>query len=302
MKSPPIAIATNSNKATLTEADQKCECGSPINPYQTTCDSCERPTGYPNVRWASSRAEIDALVKRVEAAFVSAKAGGYEKKLLEFQGAVKKSKAVMCCPLAILTSLVEPNKLIATYYNQISAQQRVPKNDVWENMRPQVDETLFPHNKGNIQYAALSLNNKGVIGFGECHLVFKEGSIKDRTSAFEENSCIFFKKHAVAVGRPIPPGYKTTWAERDKLAVAKLYSLITTTIDSSQFPEILIKNAKNAEEADFIELHIYGKINQGTIESVTLPKTAKDKAVFATLKSIKEKLAKNGIRIEESVS
>jgi len=68
-------------------------------------------------------------------------------------------------------------------------------------------------NREHIHYAALSLTDLGLTGsaYGECHILLREEMIAHRTSAFEENSPVFMKRHKITVWEAgkLPKGYRS---------------------------------------------------------------------------------------------
>ncbi len=95
---------------------------------------------------------------------------------------------------------------------------------------------------------------------------------------------LFFKKHDLTIGQPIPCGYRATWQNKSKLAVSKLHSKLSNETNKSDFPGIVIND--DAEDSDFIEAHLYGAVHKEIFESVSiLGMGAKEKALFNAYKS-----------------
>jgi hypothetical protein len=268
------------------------KCKSSIVANSRTCSTCESDNGYPNVRQALAEAERDALLQRYNDAIKSADVGKSRNILDEFGKEILNSKAVRVISLTELNGIITQNRLMGTFYNQIKAGIRLPNhNDNYEILREQADTALFPHYKDYIHFAALTLNSLGVSSYGQCHIVLKEEYIKDRVTVFEENSCLFYEKH----NRKIPKGYRSTWKERNILAITKLHSNINSKTTKKDFANILLVNAANGEE-DFIELHIYGQISIGTFEKVTFSQV-KQKADKVMVAILKEKLKAKNVEV-----
>ncbi len=69
----------------------------------------------------------------------------------------------------------------------------------------------------------------------------------------------------------IPNGYRASWCDRDKLAMAKLYNRFNIKTTRNDYAEVLLNNS-TSPFGDLIEVHIYGKIHLKAIECVVGPK------------------------------
>lgn len=254
------------------------------------CPVCLKDVGCPNVRACETKEEVDALKQRFNDALISARAKNCENLLEDFGNAVLQSKAVISRNIGYIKELVSSdNKLYNTFYKQVQAGLRLPEDNPWDRGRPAIDETLFPYYSDKIVFAALSLNNCGLKSYGDYTIVLKEDTINERATVFEENSFIFCQeKHKIVVGNSIPPGYRTTWTQRNKLAIAKLHSKIDVSTTPDSFPSILMTQANNSKDEDFIEVHIYGAIHGRAIERIigTKPKNRVDQVIWRSIKKI----------------
>lgn len=274
---------------------EKCSnCGEPVPFHARSCYACSSDAGFPNVRAAKSRAEREALKKRVYDARVSTRARKCDRMLDEFGRKVDSSCAVICRSLEIIKDLVESeNKLYVSFYRQIESGGRLPEDNEFDRGRASIDEALFPLYISDIVFAALSLNQKGVGGkYGRYAVVLREDMIRLRATTFEENPFDFVKKHTIALGSGIPVGYRPTWEERSQLAMAKLHHKITPSTTEDDFAAILL-NSK-----DFVEVHIFGSISRKAISKVTGPKP-RNATEEVLLKSIRTKLKLFGASYEE---
>jgi hypothetical protein len=131
------------------------------------------------------------------------------------------------------------------------------------------DELLFPNYRDYISFAALSLNGVGCWYYGSVHLVLAEFAIAERASVFEENSLLFCEKHGLGVHKPLPPGHRAVWAKRNLLATAKLEHAIDSTTTVSTMPELLLSRS-DAPDADFVEVHIYDRLDRNSIQAVVV--------------------------------
>ena len=170
---------------------ETCEyCGFEVAPFLDRCPHCARPSRFPNVIQANSAEEQQALERRYEAARNEARARGVETILSQFEEAVaQQSRAVIARPLEEVSRLANSDReLYAGFYDLVRAGTRIPSDDQWDRYRGRMDEALFPHYKDYIRFAALCLDDKGLINYGECSLVLRNDMIEHRATVFEENS------------------------------------------------------------------------------------------------------------------
>jgi hypothetical protein len=80
----------------------------------------------------------------------------------------------------------------------------------------------------------------------------------------------------------LPPGYRSTWEDRGILATAKLEPKFVPSTSAAEFPAILVGNTGQ----DFVEVHIFGPLNQGSIERIVArkPKTEADRILLEEIK------------------
>ena len=228
-------------------------CGAEVRDSERNCAVCNHDCGYPNVRAAQSREEQDALAQRHQAAEASATARGCIDVFTQFRQAVRSSRAVLCRWLSQVLQLVSnDNELYASFYQLVGMGARRPEDTVTERERLLADDLLFPHYRDQIRFAALSLDGLGAKGYGDCSLVLRDIAIRDRTTVFEENSLYFCRDRGLGVGRPVPPGYRAVWDERDQLAVAKLEPLLLPGIRSRDFPGVLLRVSGKPPREDFV--------------------------------------------------
>ena len=246
-------------------------CGFYLPPHLRYCPSCERDAGYPNVRAAGADDEAIALRARFQEAEEDAERRNCLLQLQRFGAAVAGSKAIICRSLQGALSFVSSdNALYNTFYQQVESGARIPEANFWDRARVPVDGTLFPMYQEKIVFGMLSLDNQGSSYHGPYVIVLKESMVGHRASVFEENSVNFFQKRSdIRVGGAAPAGYRTIWAMRDKLAVAKCHSRIGSATISNDFPAILLVPGADPKDNDFIEVHIYGPIHRHAIAGPT---------------------------------
>jgi hypothetical protein len=273
------------------------ECGFEFSSSEDRCSHCGRPSLFPNITDASTREESEALSKRYDAAFSHAKSNGSEKALRGFEYAVhSESHAVISRPIEEVFRLASSEReLYATFYRRVAAGLRLPDGSEWDTLREVVDSKLFHFYKEGIIFAALTLDDKGLSAYGECFLILREDMIAYRATVFEENSIVFMKKRHIGVAEQLPYGHRSVWRDRGKLAVAKLHDRITVATKVSDFPALLLVNAPDSKDDQFIEVHIYGPVSVRTLQKVRVDVKPSKRGLGVRLQALKEMLAKQNI-------
>jgi len=222
----------------------------------------------------------------------------WEPILDQFENAVRQSKAVICRRWGVVTKVSEHgDDLFKTYYRQLADGDRLPQDSYFDRARLAIDTTFFPYYHEDINFAALSLDGAGPASYGECSFVFREDVISHRTTVFEENALVFCEKHPFQVGQEPPAGYRTVWEDRHRLAAAKLHVEINDRTEPDKFAGILLKQKGRTDTDEFIEAHIYGKLDLKAVERFIAPKPKrKDDRVLA--QRLKRKLREAGAEIE----
>jgi hypothetical protein len=236
------------------------------------CPSCNGHISYPNVRAAGRDDEVRALWKRFQTALSRAIENNCEVVFHDFYHALQESRAVICRSFSELKALLSnDNALYASFYNLLNAGARRPENTALERLRPAVDSLLFPFFSVEIRFAALALNGRGIRSYGECSIELKDTAIKERASVFEENSLLFCLKRKLGPHTGIPEGHRATWLGRALLAISKLQEQLAPELQRAQFASLLLKVGDSSTEEDFVEVHIYGPLNRGSVRRVIVP-------------------------------
>jgi len=222
----------------------------------------------PNVEAAALPAEIAALHERY--AQVKQLCAQVWHIIVDFQEHVEKMAGITI-NLAFDTvhRLVMQGQLYKNYYEL--HHEGVKKYD---HRRIISDACLFGEYSNQIRYGALCSRPTGLYSYGEFCIILNGNELQEYTSVFEENPYIFFKKYSSIIMEesPVPHGYRATWENRSKLAVAKLGQQITETTQSDDFPNILTRCTDDKMQDDFIEVHICKRITCDDIVEVRSPK------------------------------
>lgn len=272
----------------------KCTiCGYVTAMYPRYCPGCNADLGFPNVTLAESPLEHTALSKRLSDAEISTTVRGCRIVLDSFGDAALRSQVVIARSLGLIQWLLNSeNQLYVSYYRQVHSGARIPEDNEWDPGRAAAESTISPYFYTELVYGALSLDGRGVKAFGAYSMVLRDNNIRLRTTLFEENSFLFCTRQKISAGKPAPAGYRASWSRRDALAKAKLHSRLDSETVAAKFPQVLLRDADDPIEADFIEAQIYGPIHQSAIERVVGPRPTSGpqrviwKSVEASLKKI----------------
>lgn len=274
-------------------------CGHGFHISQQLCPHCARPALYGNVFAAQDSGEVAALRQRYEAAKQAAQSRGAEtlRAVERFEAEVANTRAVIARSHGEVQRLsTSDNEIYASYYGLIAAGVRLPSGNKWDSLRPVADPALFPYYEDKIRFAALTLDNQGLQGFGECFMVLRTEMIEHRASVYEENSLLFFSKHF----RPglddeprLPRGYRATWGERAKLCVAKLADRIDAATPPGAYSGILLRPGSTSEDDDFVEVHVWGPMTIRTVEQIIPNKPTRHTARKIKNRANKQRLSKS---------
>jgi hypothetical protein len=278
----------------------KCKnCGAPVPPEKRDCQACGEDNGTPNVRLAQSEAERKALMRRLKDAETSTRARNCGDVLDRFGDAVLTSYAIIARSLAVVQDLIEGGRTYTSYHRQLASGARLAGDNEWDRTRTQVDAALFPNFHQDIVFASLSLDGRGMSGYGGHVIVLKAPLIARRASVFEANAYGLAEKLGWLLTKPIPPGHRAPWNERQLLAKAKFHSELSAGTKDADFPSILAFDRGGTGNSDFIEVHIYGPLNKYSVEKVIgpVPRTREDRLIFRRLE---RKLSEIGATLEKT--
>jgi hypothetical protein len=198
-----------------------CEyCRLPIPPAAERCPHCGRPGLFANVRTADLPTEVAALDARYASATNAASARGLDAALKAFESAVMKARATLSrSALEVQRLASSDHELYASYYELTEAGVRLPGGETWDALRQVADSALFTSYREHIKFAALTLDDNGLVNYGDCSLFLREDMIAHRASAFEENSVLFMDHKHILMSQAasLPEGYRSSWTNRGKL-------------------------------------------------------------------------------------
>lgn len=277
--------------------DSCSECGSLISADADRCFTCGADAAAPNVRAIRRASEAAALNNRFEEALARSVARGCQSETDDFARALERSSAVVNCDLPFLREFVtRPSTLFANYHRGVQAGTRRAAEAEFDRDRVIADAVMFGSYHQQIRFAALSLTDTGLGSYGAYSMKLRDIAVARRSSLLEENSFSFIKHHSLTIKTPLPPGFRSTWQERGKLAVAKLADFVEPGMNEAGFQGLLIADTGDRETDRFIEVHIFGTFDREAVETVSGPKPKRkgpDAAIWAVVKEQLKNLNKS---------
>ena len=266
-------------------------CGTRLRAHEKDCPSCFSFCWFPNVRKSEELEESNALEGHYNSAVTTAAGRDRGSVFSAYESALTGSVAVVCRSLDQAKALLSSDSAVYTsFYKQRSSGARRPEDTGIETQRQVTDARMFPSYHEEIQFAALSLDGKGVLSFGRCCLVLKSLAVARRTSVFWENAVDFCNRVCPDQTKPIPPGYRAQWQLRAKLAAAKAEPLLDRQATLAEFSRILLDGDR------FVEVHIYGPFNRDSVERLLIPRPS-GKADRAMALGIRDVIRRDGLAI-----
>jgi hypothetical protein len=260
-------------------------------PELERCPACGYNNGLPNLRHCAR--EQAALEARYQAALAACKARAVEAIALDFTKTVEQQAcAVINADAKFLEAFVDNDRnLYSGYSLQLKGQQRLAAPENHHAERIAVEAQVFGAYGEHIRYAALSLNQLGLHSYGSCTIVINELLCSHLASLTEENTFQLVEHH----GKTIAPGYRASWAERQKLALAKLADRIDSGITPDQYPGLLMFCEGKRETDQFIEVHLFGPFTAQAIVAAHLPASGKSRIENCYLEELQDKFSARGI-------
>jgi hypothetical protein len=243
---------------------------------------------------ASQPEMISTLERRYVEAYDRARSRGAAAQAGELESAVMNSHAVVSTSIEMARNLLEKdNALYSGYHLQVRAMVRQAASPENDSMRGAVDSSMYGSAADQITFCALSLDGQGLPSYGRCFLRLRDIAVEYRSTVLEENSYAFMVGRSL-IGSRIPPGYLARWADRAKLAVAKLADRLTSATVPADFPDMILHPGPRREDDSFLEVHLFGPFNGVAIESVSARINKKDRVERALATWMREKLTAEG--------
>lgn len=239
----------------------------------TNCENCGHDLGAPNVNIVSTEDEMKALQKRYDDAIEYCGKTGTQSVLKSFEDSFNSNaRAIINVNLQTLNSWIVKSGAYQSYHRAVEEGQRTIANLNNDRKRTIIDSFLYGTYGRDISYATITLNNEGLESYGNCRVILNEDSIKLRSSMLEENSFTFVATHKINLETPdMPVGYRSTWPDKLKIAVAKLHKRLSPANVEKDFTAMVLTNSGNRDYDDFIEVHIYKNLTTFAISSIFIP-------------------------------
>jgi hypothetical protein len=253
-----------------------CEhCGSVLDSdIALRCPVCGRER-FCNVHHARRFEERDCVDRRYRAVVARAAGDGRGPALARFEAAVQAqgTPVINVDALYLRQFFTKQKSLYRDYASQQAAGMRLMAAEADHKRRMVAEAFLFPGYEGKIVYAALSLDGDGLFSYGPCAMSLKTAAYQDRTTVMEDNSFQIAQRPEVAAAiwndaAPRPVGYRATWDERHKLAVAKLGDRVSDGMSDADQASLLLKSDGNRANDDFMETHIFGGFGCPAVDGV----------------------------------
>lgn len=267
--------------------DNCTNCDAPQYSYTLDCASCGQRLGFPNVRVAKSRDEVEAL----DARFDASRARAQQQELSTafddlFKLVTERSCVVVSMPAEIALNIVtDANTQFVNYEALVDSGIRQPAAFANDSHRLAVAGALFGSFGDRIRYGALSLSERGLSTYGDVYCLLRSVAVSERTSFLHTNSYKFIERFG-ATGYPF--GYRSDWTNRGKLACSKLEEEQAIKVDQTpaDWQDVLLtSDGENRDQDEFIEAHIFGSFNLFSIEKI-VPAEPLDKKKKTMVRSI----------------
>jgi hypothetical protein len=223
----------------------------------------------PNVQLAALHG--DALDARFRAAQDSARSAGRLGAFERLCEVAAATHAVVNMSLGAAYSLVvREDALYAPYQRQVAAGVRAPAELENDRRRLRVEDALYGTYAGEMVYAALSADGRGLGSYGSVQLELRDEAVAHRATVLEQNSFDLERRF----GTELPAGYLARWTERGKLAGAKLVDAldgVPDPPDERTLGALILRTQGDRASDDFLEVHVYKTFNRDAVRRVVMP-------------------------------
>lgn len=262
------------------------------------CAACGHDLGCPNVRAATSPAEVAALDERFQDARVRAVARGIDDEFDSLHKELRTSSHVVVAmpPLYARSFLSDPQSLYSCYEALVGTPTRTPAPIAHDSDRCAVGGKFFGSFANEIRYGVLSLDGTSLSSYGIVFVRLRDVTVKGRVSFLEENSYILLDKLQATVRGGLPPGLRCGWSNRCDLAAIKLEPRLTARSSAADWSRQLVVSGSTRADDQCIEAHIFGPFNAGAVEDVTFARQGVTREERNDIEVIKEFWAKRSPR------
>lgn len=254
------------------------------------CESCGNSLGFVNVNILSDPYFQEGLERRYNAA----KAPLVDSEVRRFEEViVREGKAVINMDYWLVQELVNKNKNYISYQRGVEQGKLKKKEFEKDRFRCTAEAAFYGIDGRSIVYAALALDDVGVASYGDVSVVLRTKRIENRTTFFEKDTLVLFSeliRKGWLVDEIIPSGHCGTWDERSKMAVIKHGAEVEPSHQNTDLAALILKSDGSGTNDEFIELHIFNKVNPAAFEKVVFYKKPTRAYDQLQLKIFKSKL------------
>jgi hypothetical protein len=269
------------------------------------CAHCTREVGFVNVNIYSDPYFRDGLQVRYAdtKAGIIGKNASFGPEIDEMERQIREeSHAIINLDLDLLRIVVAEKQDYLPYRAAVEQGKRPKADFVNDRGRCLVEAAFYGIDGGRIVYAALALDDAGLLNYGKISMLLKNKSIAQRTTVFERNTYALYKefvKNGWDTMGYIPPGHSGTWDEKAELVTCKHAEDYTTSNPKPDLASVMLKVGTTRGDDEFVELHILNYLNRLAIEHVTIHEAPTPPFDSLQLDILKEELKKLNISLTE---
>ncbi len=234
---------------------------------------------------------------------VETAAAGSSNTLLEFEQAIcDEGQAIINIGLESLCDLINQKQDYLPYRMAVEQGKRGKKLFLQDKDRCVVEDSFYGIDGGKIVYAALALDDNGLMSYGKQTIVLKTKNIAQRTTMFERDTYFLFDdfvNRGWKVRGTIPVGHSAIWEDRGKLAVCKHGAELAASDPKPDFAALILQPETDQIGDEFLELHIFNKVNPVVFDRIIIREKPKTSYQQLQLDILKAEAAKIGITIVE---
>jgi hypothetical protein len=139
------------------------------------------------------------------------------------------------------------------------------------------EASLFPGYEAHLIYGALSLDKRGLVSYGACAIRMHSEAIAHRTTVMEDNSFAIARRPDIHAdiwddGKPGPVGFRSTWAERHKLAAIRFGKSVRAGAGMADHAALLLQSDGDRANDIFMETHTFGIFNASAVAGIRVAK------------------------------
>lgn len=257
--------------------------------------ACGTDCGYPNVRIAGKARS--RLQERAEEGRLEADRRGAAEQISKLEELAGATQAVVNVGAAFAHQLLaDGNSAYSNYAKLVDAGVRRTAHFENDCDRRTVEAKLYGSSAGNVVYAALSSDGRGLSGYGCVTLRLRDKLIEKRATVLEENSYAFMARHSAGFFAAIPDGYSGVWGDRALVVVAKLGPKCEADHNERDLHLLILSSDGVRQRERFLEVHIWGPFNAQTVASIRSDHVSGEPDEDATLLELsKEKALRRNI-------